>query len=121
MPTTPTDRPRLAIAPEELERLRAAARAARAEYAHKPTWEEVVGPEGVANASPFYFQLLGGVAQLKAARLAAGLSLTDVAERADVTEDALAELETGRTVNPSWQLLGRYAVAVGLTLRLSAE
>jgi DNA-binding XRE family transcriptional regulator len=121
VPTTQPASPIDAIAPEELARLRAAARLARAEYAHKPTWEEVVGPEGVKNAAPFYFELLAGVAQLKTARQALGLSLADVAAKGDVSADELERLEAGRLVNPSWQLLGRYAVAVGRTLRLAAE
>ena len=59
--------------------------------------------------------------QLKAARLEAGLTLAQVAEKTGLAIETLSRLETGMITNPTWKTLGYYAVAVGRKLSLSAE
>jgi transcriptional regulator with XRE-family HTH domain len=61
------------------------------------------------------------MAALKAARLEAGLTLTQVAEKTGLAMETLSRLETGMLTNPTWKTLGSYAVAVGRRLSLSAE
>lgn len=58
-------------------------------------------------------QVLG---QLKAAREAKGLSLTDVTELTQMDPSALSKLESGQRPNPTVETLVRYAEAVGKRL-----
>lgn len=51
------------------------------------------------------------------ARIEAGLTQAEVAERAGTTQSAIARLEGGR-VSPSVNTLRRYAAAVGKRLRV---
>ena len=57
--------------------------------------------------------------QLKAAREAQGLSLSDLTERTGMDRSALSKLETGRRPNPTVETLVRYAEAVGKRLVVS--
>lgn len=59
--------------------------------------------------------------QLKAAREAKGLSLSDLTELTGMDRSALSKLETGQRANPTVETLVRYAEAVGkrLVVRLS--
>ena len=57
--------------------------------------------------------------QLKAAREAKGLSLTDLTELTGMDRSALSKLETGQRANPTVETLVRYAEAVGKRLRVS--
>jgi ribosome-binding protein aMBF1 (putative translation factor) len=57
--------------------------------------------------------------QLKDAREAKGLSLSDLAELTGMDRSALSKLETGQRANPTVETLGRYAEAVGKRLVLS--
>jgi DNA-binding Xre family transcriptional regulator len=59
------------------------------------------------------------LAQLKAARVAKGLSLTDLTELTGMDRSALSKLETGRRANPTVETLVRYAEAVGKRLVVS--
>ena len=61
------------------------------------------------------------VGQLKAARVAAGLSLADVAAAATVPLADLSRLEHGEGTATTVEVLARYARAVGQELRLSVE
>jgi len=61
-------------------------------------------------------QLQPLVAQLKAAREAKGLSLTDLTEITGMDKSALSKLETGQRPNPTVETLVRYAEAVGKRL-----
>jgi len=54
--------------------------------------------------------------QLKDARQAKGLSLTDLTDRTGMDRSALWKLETGRRPNPTVDTLVRYADAVGKRL-----
>jgi DNA-binding XRE family transcriptional regulator len=109
--------PAVSVSAETRER----ARKARAEFAHKPGIEEILGPDGLKNAVRFYFTLRMGVHSLRQAREAAGLSVADVAAKCGVAEDHLTQLEAGAFLNPTWKLLGDYAHAVGVKLSLAVE
>ncbi|HSB72572.1 MAG TPA: helix-turn-helix domain-containing protein [Candidatus Methylomirabilis sp.] len=61
-------------------------------------------------------ELLG---QLKAAREAKGLSLSDLTELTGMDRSALSKLETGQRANPTVETLVRYAEAVGKRLVVS--
>ena len=61
-------------------------------------------------------ELLG---QLKAAREAKGLSLSDLTELTGMDRSALSKLETGQRPNPTVDTLVRYAEAVGKRLVVS--
>jgi len=63
---------------------------------------------------------LAGDAQTQAsgkAREAAGLTLAQVAAKTGLAEETLCRLESGAVTNPTWQTLGRYAVAVDRDVR----
>ncbi len=57
--------------------------------------------------------------QLKAAREAKGLSLSDVTELTGMDRSALSKLENGQRANPTVETLVRYAEAVGKRLVVS--
>jgi DNA-binding XRE family transcriptional regulator len=57
--------------------------------------------------------------QLKAAREAKGLSLSDMTELTGMDRSALSKFETGQRANPTVETLVRYAEAVGKRLTVS--
>jgi DNA-binding Xre family transcriptional regulator len=57
--------------------------------------------------------------QLKAAREAKGLTLSDLTELTGMDASALSKLETGQRANPTVETLVRYAEAVGKRLVVS--
>lgn len=57
--------------------------------------------------------------QLRAAREAKGLSLSDLTELTGMDRSALSKLETGQRANPTVETLVRYAEAVGKRLVVS--
>ena len=61
------------------------------------------------------------IAQMKAAREAAGLTLKDVSEKSGIAVETLSRIETGAARNPTWKTLGDYAHAVGCRLTLGVE
>lgn len=61
------------------------------------------------------------VRRLKAAREAAGLTLSDLATRCGIDQPALARLEKGDTQNLTLDMLWRYAAAAGKRLVLSTK
>jgi len=61
-------------------------------------------------------QLQELLAQLKAAREAKGLSLSDMTELSGMDRSALSKLETGQRGNPTVETLVRYAGALGKRL-----
>lgn len=79
--------------------------------------------EDVEDPLFFYAALRQAVHALKTARVEAGLTLTQVAAKCGQPEETLAGLEAATLHNPTWQLLGDYAHALGrkLTLSVSAE
>jgi DNA-binding Xre family transcriptional regulator len=64
-------------------------------------------------------QLEALLMQLKAAREAKGLSLSDLTELTGMDRSALSKLETGQRANPTVETLVRYAEAVGKRLVVS--
>ncbi len=103
------------------EEVREKARKAREAFKDKPRIEDLLTPAELADASPFYFELRAFVADLRAVRQERGLTLAQVAEATGLAVETLSRLETGALVNPTWQTLGKYAVAVGCHIRLQAE
>ncbi|HXG12932.1 MAG TPA: helix-turn-helix domain-containing protein [Gemmataceae bacterium] len=59
------------------------------------------------------------IKQLKAAREARGLSLSDLSQLTGMDRSALSKLETGQRPNPTVETLVRYAEAVGKRLVVS--
>jgi DNA-binding XRE family transcriptional regulator len=93
----------------------------RRQLEHKPGPSELLTPQELADAAPFYLVLRDYVRQLKEAREAAGLTLADVSARSGLAVESLSRLETGAQTNPTWKTLGAYAAAVGRRPRLTAE
>jgi ribosome-binding protein aMBF1 (putative translation factor) len=106
--------------PEELAEL-------RAEREHFS--RERPGPEDLIASGDYdgpYRQgdlmaLLSALAAIKQERERRGLSLADVSERSGLDKAMLSRLENGKILNPTVATLWRYAEAVGMALRLSAE
>jgi hypothetical protein len=88
---------------------------------HVPVSGELLTSEELADAAPFYSVLRAYIQQLQEAREAAGLTLADIAERTGMAIEALLGLEDGAQTNPTWKMLGLYALAVGRQPNLSAE
>lgn len=62
----------------------------------------------------------GMIRALIEARMSAGLTQEQLAERMETSQSTIARLESGRTV-PSGRTLSRYAKATGTRLRISFE
>ena len=105
------------VPPEVRER----ARKVREALKDRPPIEQLLTPEELADASPFYHTLRAFVADVRALRQERGLTLAEVASRTGLAVETLSRLETGVLVNPTWQTLGKYAAAVGCLIRLNAE
>ena len=56
---------------------------------------------------------------LRSAREAAGMSLTDLAERSEIERSALSKLESGVNLNPTLSTLVRYAITTGNEIQCS--
>jgi DNA-binding XRE family transcriptional regulator len=93
----------------------------RQQLRHQLASAELLTPEELADAAPFYLVLRAFVRQLKQAREAAGLTLQDVSNRTGMAVESLSRLETGVQTNPTWKTLGLYAAAVGCRPRLEVE
>jgi hypothetical protein len=115
----PKTRP--SIPPEALVAARQRAQQVRRQLEHKPGPEELLTPQELAEAAPFYLALRDFIRQLKEAREAAGLTLAAVSARSGMAVESLSRLETGAQTNPTWKTLGTYAAAVGLRPHLTAE
>jgi DNA-binding XRE family transcriptional regulator len=87
---------------------------------HQPSPSELLTPQELADAAPFYANLRDYIRQLKEAREAAGLTLADVSARSGLAIESLSRLETGAQTNPTWKTLGAYAAAVGRRPHLTA-
>ena len=87
------------------------------------------GPEELAASDEYdgpYRQgdlmaLLSALAALKQERERRGLSLAEVSQRSGLDKAMLSRLENGKILNPTVTTLWRYAEAVGMTLKLTAE
>jgi DNA-binding XRE family transcriptional regulator len=93
----------------------------RQQLHNKPSPAELLTPQELADAAPFYFVLRSYIQQLKEAREAAGLTLADVSARTGIAVESLSRLETGAQTNPKWKTLGLYAAAVGRRPHLAAQ
>ena len=56
---------------------------------------------------------------LEKARQSLGLSLTEIARRSGIDLASLSRLEAGKTSDPTFETLSRYAAALGLRLKIS--
>ncbi len=101
--------------------VKARARAAREKFRACPPVPEILSPEELAEATPFYFALRKCVGQLRAAREAAGLTLAQVGEKTGLAAETLSRLETGALTNPTFKTLALYARVLGRRLTLSAD
>jgi len=93
----------------------------RQEIGGTPPPSELLAPQELADAAPFYFVLREYIRQLKEAREAAGLTLADVAARTEMAVESLSQLESGALTNPTWKTLATYAKALGRRPRLVLE
>jgi DNA-binding XRE family transcriptional regulator len=110
-----------AVPAEALAVARRRAEQTRKQLEDEPGPSELLSPEVLADAAPFYLVLRDYIRQLKEAREAAGLTLADVSAASGLAVESLSRLETGAQTNPTWKTLGAYAAAVGRRPRLSAE
>ncbi len=85
---------------------------------HKPGPSDLLTPQELADAAPFYLVLRDYIRQLKEAREAAGITLAELSARSGLAVETLSRLETGALTNPTWKTLGVYAAALGLRPRL---
>lgn len=92
----------------------------RQQLKHEPAPSELLTPQELADAAPFYFVLRAYIQQLKEAREAAGLTLADLSARTGMAIESLSRLETGALTNPTWKTLGLYAAAVGRQPQMTA-
>jgi transcriptional regulator with XRE-family HTH domain len=106
---------------EALAAARQRAEQTRQQLQHQPGPTELLAPQELADAAPFYLVLRDYIRELKQAREAAGLTLADVSARSGLALESLSRLETGAQTNPTWKTLGAYAAAVGRRPRLTAE
>ncbi len=97
------------------------AQQARRSFANKPGPSELLTPEEMADAAPFYFVLRAYIQQLKVVRESAGVTLAELSARSGLAVETLSRLETGALTNPTWKTLGAYAAALGLRPKLTAE
>jgi DNA-binding XRE family transcriptional regulator len=93
----------------------------RQQLDHKPGPTEMLTPQELDDAAPFYLVLRDYIRELKEAREAAGLTLADVSARSGLAVESLSRLETGAQTNPTWKTLGAYAAAVGRRPHLTAD
>lgn len=96
---------------------RARHKAIRERFKSKPTIDELVASgelRGETIPMGDYLSIVEAVTALKKAREAAGLSLTDVAERCGIDRAQLSRIESGQHLNPTIATLQRYARALGL-------
>ncbi len=91
---------------------RGRARQTREQLMTNPGTAELLTVQETADAAPFYFVLRDYIRQLREAREAAGLTLSDLSARSGLAVESLSRLETGAQTNPTWKTLGLYAAAV---------
>lgn len=109
------------VSKEVLEQARQRAEQTRQQLQHRPSPAELLSPEELADAAPFYLVLREYIRQLKSVREAESLTLADVSERSGMAVESLSRLETGAQTNPTWKTLGLYAAALGCQPVLFSE
>src|ERR1700730_18543795 len=93
----------------------------RNQLEHKPAESELLTPQELADAAPFYLVLRDYIRQLKEAREAAKRTLAELSAETGLAVETLSRLETGALTNPTWKTLGVYAAALGLRPHLTLE
>ena len=90
----------------------------------RPSGDELIAtgeisPESIPHGG--YRELRRLALELKAERNRLGMGLTEAGERSGLSGPVISSLETGRTVNPTLNTLYRYALALGVTIRMAVE
>ncbi|WP_459554827.1 helix-turn-helix domain-containing protein [Lacunimicrobium album] len=87
----------------------------RKEFQAKPSIEELIDSKKYRKAIPFgeYLQMELIARELKAARIASGLSLTEVASATGMDRSAISRIENGTTKNVTISTLNRLAKTYG--------
>jgi DNA-binding XRE family transcriptional regulator len=67
------------------------------------------------------WQLTPLIGELKQRRETMGLTITEVARKADLTRTVVSRLENGWSLNPTLDTLYRYALALDANIRLEME
>jgi len=100
----------------------------RREFDRAVAEENAGRAENVAAAKPVAEKLLlerkqiaKFVAELREAREAAGISLSEMEQRTGIRKSALSRLEDSKTPNPTLLTLQRYAAAIGMKLNCLLE
>jgi DNA-binding XRE family transcriptional regulator len=106
---------------ENLASVRKRAAATRRQLEKKPSPSELLTPQELSDAAPFYFELRSFLHQLKETRERTGVTLAELADRTGLAVETLSRLETGALTNPTWKTLGLYTASLGLRLRLVLE
>jgi transcriptional regulator with XRE-family HTH domain len=90
----------------------------REKFKHRPSQEELLATGDYEGPAPLgvFLEMRLAAAGLRRARLAASLSLAQVAERSGIDKAALSRLERGLQPNPTVDTLCRYAAALGKRL-----
>jgi DNA-binding XRE family transcriptional regulator len=105
--------------PEELARLRKV----REEFQNTRPSLDAIAQSGnyeiVSHGD--YLELSEALSELKKARQAQNLSLSDVSERCGVDKAAISRLENGLNLNPTFKTLESVAHVVGLKLKIVFE
>lgn len=109
------------VPPEAIAAARQRAAQTRRQLRAKPGPSELLTPEELADAAPYYLVLRAFIRQLKQARTDRGLTLADLSDRTGIAVETLSRLETGVLTNPTWKTLATYAAGLGLRPRVELE
>src|SRR5947208_11741672 len=104
-----TNKKKVAVPADVLATARQRAEQTRQQLANKPGPSELLTPQELADAAPFYFVLRQFIQQLKEVREASGITLAELSARCGLAVESLSRLETGALTNPTWKTLGLYA------------
>jgi DNA-binding XRE family transcriptional regulator len=87
----------------------------REKYKNRPSQEALLATGDFEGPAPLgiFLDMRLAVAELRKARMAAGLTLTQLADRSGIDKAALSRLERGLQVNPTIETLCRYAAGLG--------
>jgi transcriptional regulator with XRE-family HTH domain len=103
--------------PEEKARLAAV----RERFKSRPTLEELdrSGEFGPPIPGSTFWAVMALMKELRAAREAAGVSLSELADRTGMDKASLSRLESGKQGNPTIDTLARYAHALNKRMEFS--
>ncbi len=102
---------------------RARHKAIREQFKGRPTQEQLLASGEYWGPIPHgaHLCLVAFLFELKKAREAAGLSLSEVADRSGIDKAALSRLENGISGNPTVETLIRYATSIGKQIKWDLE